>query len=254
MPSDDIRVEVEFLPWHGLWTVDETFYMKSNVLEPGPAVVDGFNSLFICEGNEVHTVKLASPPPRDNPDENTYCGWGSVINGHNWIWELPSGWKITSLSGDLNTATNTYEGFDEVKIQAPSTLPGTATLNVRSEDDGWNWPINTETVIILGAPPAPTNILYENGQPFPDETCISGLFGREIDLEALNIVTIRNIDYLEWSSDAGLLGSSTTPDAYNTLNLMYPGTNRYILPNGKYYLRIITPYGSENRQVIVDNN
>ena len=118
MPSDDIRVEVEFLPWHGLWTVDETFYMKSNVLEPGPAVVDGFNSLFICEGNEVHTVKLASPPPRDNPDENTYCGWGSVINGHNWIWELPSGWKITSLSGDLNTATNTYEGFDEVKIHS----------------------------------------------------------------------------------------------------------------------------------------
>lgn len=352
LQSNNIHMQVKFRPWHQLYWVTEDFYFISNVLEPGPAVVDGYDKLFFCQGGDIQIVNLPSAPPRNHIDTDEYCSWGTSNEGH-WIWELPTGWKVTSVNGNLNTATNTYEGYDEVKIQAPSTLPGTATLNVRSEDDNWNWPINTETVIILGAPPAPTNILYENGQPFPEETCISGLFGREIDLEAMDIATIGNIDYLEWSSDAGPVGSSTTPDAYNTLNLMYPGTNRYVrvrvvndcgsasawkyvyfdligdpgcseggmeffslavypsptagddmtvelkekdassksikrqqveefeyilyntdlepvihkktksrkeklhtrnLPNGKYYLRIITPYGAENRQVIVDNN
>lgn len=345
LQSNNIRIRARFkqnIPF-STWK-EENFYLRSNVIEPGEAVVDGYNSLFFCSPGDVQIVTLGEFPDASNNPE--YCYWH-----YRWVWELPSGWKITSAGGNLGTATNIYQGHgNTVKIQAPSTGLSSATLNVRSEDV-FPYPVNTQTEVIVGAPPAPTNILYENGQQFPTETCVGGLFGRMIDVTAVSVASIKNLDYVEWESDAGALGASTTPDAYNTLNLMFPGTNRYVrvrtvndcgltspwvykyfnlvgdpscaeggmsgfsiqvypsptsgedltvelkeqnetaksktrqmvkveyylydedlnlvahekalskkeklstkeLPNGKYFLKIVTPYGTENRQVLINN-
>lgn len=63
LQSNNVRIKVQFkrsLPF-STWQ-EENFYFKSNVVEPGKAVVQGTNDLFFCSANEIKTVTLSSFP------------------------------------------------------------------------------------------------------------------------------------------------------------------------------------------------
>lgn len=221
LQSDDISIEVKFKPWYSAFYGSvQSFYVESYSVEPGLAVVDGEDEIFFCSSNEVRTVKLVSPPPRD-PNSIENCGWNN-----DWVWELPSGWKITNTSGNLGTATNIYQGDEDVvKIQSPSgTLPSSAILNVRSEDS-WLYPVNTESTIHLGPTPNITDIKYNTEDNFPISICYdptndTGTFTATPQASGA-------IYSYEWETNAGnLISNVSSPTAY--VEFSGSGSGKYI--------------------------
>jgi|GEM_PF-1922538 len=224
--SNNIRLHVKFKRSFlgGLQTVSKDFYFITKTKAPGRAVVVGTNDLLFCSPGEIKNVTLPDYP-HDFATANSapYC-----FNHYNWVWELPAGWKVTSINGDLSTATNTFQTFSEtVKVQAPSGLLLPGTLNVRMEDDA-PYPANTQTQINIGAPNVPSNLSYNFSVEFPTSICY--------DNSGNNLATfIAETPFFgslptsyEWQSNAGNVLSSITTNPTTTIQFNNPGTGRYV--------------------------
>ena len=224
LQSNNIVIEVKFSRNYSPFWVTRSFTLRTAVKEPGPAVINGTDDLFFCTPNEVKIVKLKSPPSRNTANSNN-CFWNN-----NWVWELPTGWKITSTTGDLTTATNTFTtDADIVKIQAPSgLLPSTTTLNVRSENNDWLYPVNTESTIYSYGPGTPSDISYDFMVEFPSEICYDNNGGNTGSFIVQPSLFGIQADSYEWLTDAGTIPSSTTTFPATTIQFNNPGTNRFV--------------------------
>ena len=209
------RFKDDFLsPW-----VEETFHIRSNVIPPGEAVVQGTNDLYFCSANQIQTVTLANFPTDSN--NSNYCFWH-----HRWVWELPLGWKVTNPSGNLSTASNTFQGGLTVKIQAPMTLPSSANLNVRSQDV-WPYPINTSTQINFDNAPLAESITYNDLGYLPVEIC----YEQNNDLGTFHVAlpTGTNAHSYYWETNAGTISNPTTSLPSVAVNFNSgTGLNKYI--------------------------
>ncbi|MBO3699477.1 T9SS type A sorting domain-containing protein [Roseivirga sp. E12] len=220
--SNNIVLEVRFKgngPFASWKT--RTFNFRTRAIPPGKAVVVGTNDLLFCSPGEIKNITLPNFPV--GATNAAYCNWH-----HGWTWELPAGWKVTSTTGDLSTATNTYTTHSEtVKVQAPSGLLLPGTLNVRSED-AWPYPVNTQTQINVGSPNVPANLSYNFLVDFPASICY--------DNSGNNLATfIAETPFFgslptsyEWQSNAGNVLSSTTTNPTTTIQFNNPGTGRYV--------------------------
>uniref|UniRef100_UPI004047C285 T9SS type A sorting domain-containing protein n=1 Tax=Roseivirga sp. TaxID=1964215 RepID=UPI004047C285 len=151
------------------------------------------------------------------------CNWH-----HQWVWELPVGWKVTSVGGNMATATNVYQGSKTVQIKAPAILSN-ATLNVRSEN-AWPYPVNTQTQIITGVASAPEEISYNFMLEFPEEICYPTAFGNLGDFIASAPLSGANsVAYYEWQSDAGIVQNPSST---------YPSTSVQFNNPGYRYIRV----------------
>lgn len=221
LASDNIRFEVKFrvssfFPW-----TTKNFYFKSSAIAPSPAYVSGADAVSFCSGGEIKVLEFDDIPVDANKPD--YCYWH-----HKWVWELPVGWKVTGLDGNLNTADNKFTGGTSVKVQAPPLfLAGSETLTVKSED-AWPYPISTTTTIFKGKPTSPKNIGYGFNPDVPQTICYdatlnSGDFYAELSTSTLNTGTT-----FEWQTNAGSLANSITSLPSNSVVFTNPGINRYI--------------------------
>lgn len=221
LSSNNIRIEVKFRKSSLFsWTV-QNFYFRSNAIQPEKAVVSGTNELLFCSPNEILTVEFNNiPSDSNNPN---YCYWH-----HQWIWELPIGWRVTEPSGDLSTATNVFQGGTQVKIQAPAIFGRNRLLTVRSEDD-WPYPVSRTTPILIGLPSQLSSIGYNLDAVFPQTICYNSLtsygnFYAEVNLSSPNVGS-----QFEWESNAGSVVNQFSGNPPNTtITFNNPGINRYV--------------------------
>ena len=220
--TGDVRIKASFkhhLPFSS-WK-HKDFYFKSDVVAPGRAVVVGTNALQFCTGGEIQTVTLPDFPTNTSNAAN--CFWH-----HDWVWELPAGWKVTSATGSFTGATNTFQDDgNTVKIQAPAgILFGNYTLNVRSED-AWPFPINTQSTIYTGSPSPPTDISYDFLIDFPATICYDNSDNSGSFILQSPFFGPSPSSY-EWDTDAGTFLGGNPSGTSATVTFNNPGSSRYI--------------------------
>tara|TARA_B100000965_G_scaffold379951_1_gene376090 strand:- start:303 stop:1667 length:1365 start_codon:yes stop_codon:yes gene_type:complete len=217
--SNDVQIVARFKDDIFSSWVEETFYFRFNVVPPGKAVVQGTNDLYFCSVNQIQTVTLPDYPSDSNNSD--FCFWH-----HQWIWELPAGWKVTSTNGNLSSATNIYQGGKTVKIQAPSAFPTSASLNVRSQSV-WPYPINTTTEINMNPAPLAASITYEDLGYMPIEICYEQTNDPGTFHVTLPVGT--NAQSYYWETNAGTISNSTTTVPSVTINFNAGSAiNRYL--------------------------